>query len=210
MLYIKGKPLLAYIIDIVKSAGINEIVLIIGHGGENIRNYINTYYKKLNVKFVVQEKRQGTAHAIQQAEQYVTDDFLVLNGDVLFEPQLLNEMLHSHKPGCITMAAAHRNDPENYGALEIKDGRIVRIHEKSKNPPSNIINAGSYIFPKEIFEAIKQTKLSARGEYEITDSIQILFDKDICSNYVVSKHRFELSNPKDYQNASLWIDKYLK
>ena len=83
MLYIKGKPLLSYILDIVTSAGINEIVLIIGHGGENIRNYMDTYYKKLNVKFVIQEKRQGTAHAIQQAEKYISDDFLVLNGDVL-------------------------------------------------------------------------------------------------------------------------------
>ena len=51
---------------------------------------------------------------------------------------------------------------------------LIKLHEKAKNPPTNLANAGLYLFNPEIFEAIDNTELSQRGEYEVTDSIQLL------------------------------------
>ena len=61
--------------------------------------------------------------------------------------------------------------------FELEKGRIIRIHEKSKNPPSKKINAGIYLLPNRIFYAIENTFPSERNEYELTDSIQILIDE---------------------------------
>ena len=67
-------------------------------------------------------------------------------------------------------------DVSGLGVIEVKDGQVTRIFEKMADPPSHLANAGLYLFTRDIFKAIEKTAKSPRGEYEITDSIQILID----------------------------------
>ena len=66
-------------------------------------------------------------------------------------------------------------DPSAFGVVEIENGNIKSIVEKPKKEeaPSNLVNAGIYVFNKDIFEKIEKTEISERGEYEITDSVTL-------------------------------------
>jgi bifunctional UDP-N-acetylglucosamine pyrophosphorylase/glucosamine-1-phosphate N-acetyltransferase len=82
-------------------------------------------------------------------------------------------------------------DVSSFGVIDIKEGKIVRICEKTQNPPSHLANAGLYLFTPEIFEFIKKTSKSKRGEYEITDSLQLMIDN---------------GKPVSYHEIPAWLD----
>jgi glucose-1-phosphate thymidylyltransferase len=67
-------------------------------------------------------------------------------------------------------------DPERFGVANTEGGRIVKLVEKPKQPESNLAMAGVYFFRKQIWEVLPDLRPSARGEYEITDAIQLLID----------------------------------
>src|SRR5207249_3622696 len=78
------------------------------------------------------------------------------------------------------MAVAEVEDPAAFGVVELDGDRVVGLEEKPKAPKSKLINAGVYLFPKEIFGLIDRTPKSARGEFEITDTIRLLMaDQDV-------------------------------
>jgi len=94
-------------------------------------------------------------------------------------------------------------NPQEFGILKIENNHIVNIFEKNKNPPSNVANLGIYLLPKEIFEAVKQTPLSKRGEYELTDSIQILIDKGyIFKPVFIDEFWIDVGRISDYEKAN--------
>jgi UDP-N-acetylglucosamine diphosphorylase/glucosamine-1-phosphate N-acetyltransferase len=81
------------------------------------------------------------------------------------------------------------------GVIEVEKGKVTRIYEKSANPPTNMANAGLYLFTPDIFEAIEKTGKSPRDEYEITDSIQVLIDSSKTVSYLVINEWMDLSYP---------------
>ncbi|RLG17452.1 hypothetical protein DRN62_01175 [Nanoarchaeota archaeon] len=169
---VAGKPLLAWTIEALERYGIRDLIIVVGY----LRNMIKEYFGSgerygVNITYVTQKKLKGTAHALKAAEEHVNEDFLLVYGDVLFDPQVLGELLSEKRP---TVCAKEVSNPEKYGVLEVEGDKLVRIREKEPNPKSNLVNAGVYYLPKEIFRAIDETPLSPRGEYELTDSIQIL------------------------------------
>jgi UDP-N-acetylglucosamine diphosphorylase / glucose-1-phosphate thymidylyltransferase / UDP-N-acetylgalactosamine diphosphorylase / glucosamine-1-phosphate N-acetyltransferase / galactosamine-1-phosphate N-acetyltransferase len=207
MIELNCKPLLAYTIDILRNNGINNLVLIVGYKKKVIQDYFKTNYTDMKVQFVEQRQRLGTGHAVKQAEPYIKGEFMVANGDVLFENSLIKNLLSDHKTGEITITAEEVPDARPYGALIIKDDMITDIIEKSPNPPTNLINAGFYIFPKGTFRAIKQTKKSPRGEYELTDSVRFMINFGVITRpSYYNGARIELTSPADVPIA----EKYLK
>ncbi len=75
------------------------------------------------------------------------------------------------------LTLARVKDPERFGVPEIKNGRIVSVEEKPKNPKSSYAVSGMYLYDSHIFEAVKAIKPSRRGELEISDAHQYLIDK---------------------------------
>jgi len=69
-------------------------------------------------------------------------------------------------------------NPEKYGVLAAKDGKLIRIHEKPKEFVGDLINTGLYKFTPEIYNYLAQIKLSPRGEYELTDALTLLAQKE--------------------------------
>jgi len=203
LIKVAGKPLIDYILTSLREVGIEEVILIIGYLKEQIIDYLSD---QKNIKFVVQAEKKGTAHAVSLAEPYIKNDFLVLNGDVLFEKRAIANFLSEHRLGEIAILSKQVEDPRPYGVLLINDGKIIDIIEKPQNPPSNLISSGAYIFPKQIFDAIKQTRRSQRGEFEITDSIKLLINSGTTArpvNYIGM--RIELTQPFDIKRAEDWL-----
>ena len=162
------KTLIEHNLDKLRQLGLNQIALVIGYKGEMVRDVVGetvTYYE--------QKERLGTAHAFLQAKNFVDEPFFLgLNGDMFFTDPL--EDFTRLKPPAI--AVYHVEDASRYGRFEIKSGKVVSVKEKSADKAPGFINAGVYLFPKEIFEWIEKTPLSPRKEYEVTDTIQMMID----------------------------------
>jgi len=205
MIEIKNKPILEHIINNLRENGVKNIILVVGYKAEKIVDYFSDG-KKFGVKisYVKQERLDaGTADAVNYAKKLVKGNkFLMIYGDVIFEKDLIKEIVKKSEESGLVLAAKEVQNPENYGVLEIKDDRVIRIVEKSQNPPTNLANAGIYVLPKEIFNAIEQTKLSKRGEYEITDSIQILIDNGFeCKFLLVKGFWIDIGNKENLDFA---------
>jgi len=182
LLPIIGKPLLEHTIHSLKKIGIEEIIIVIGYLEEMIREYFEDGSKHgVNIEYVNQEVIEGTAAAIKLVENVVDKKpFLLQYGDVLVPSEAYPPLLKKYEEDSSSAIISVREveDPSKFGVLEVKGDNVLKIVEKPKpgTEPSNLVNAGIYVFTSEIFDAINQTGKSTRGEYEITDSMQILID----------------------------------
>jgi len=174
MLQIAGKPILEWNLLNAISAGIKEFVFVIGYKSEMVRDYFGDGEKwNISIEYVNQGKALGTAHAIGMVERFV-DDFIVLCGDTIFGSQDITNITKNE----ISIGLLEVENAEEYGIVETKEEKVIKIYEKMNEPFTNIINAGIYHFNKEIFNYIRKTDKSPRGEYEITDSINQLVQRE--------------------------------
>jgi len=177
LLPVSGKPVLRRVLEGLRANGINEALIVVGRRVDVVKDALSGVGLKL--EYVVQEKPQGTAHASSLAEEFVNgDDFLLVNGDVLVPENFYGKVIDTfHRSGENVISIARVEDASNYGLVEVKDGRAVRIIEKPEEQASGFVNAGIYAFTSELFKELKKTPISKRGEYELTDTIQRIIDK---------------------------------
>lgn len=183
MIPVAGKPILQYNIEALKEAGIDEIIMIVGYHQEVIKNYFQDG-EKLGVKmrYVTQNERLGTAHAIGTLAGSIKGTFVILNGDIIVDSQLIKDLITKYDANNARsiLTLIEVDDPSQFGVVELEGDKIVNLVEKPtlEEAPSNLINAGIYLFDENIFPAIEKTEKSPRGEYEITDSIKIQMKKE--------------------------------
>jgi UDP-N-acetylglucosamine diphosphorylase/glucosamine-1-phosphate N-acetyltransferase len=195
MLPIAGKPILEHLLVEAKAAGVKEFTFVVGYCGEQVRNYFGDGGKwGVSIAYSEQRKQLGTADAIRAAAGVIEENFLVVNGDVIVNHADLKKLMQSSGN---TMSVIEVKDPRGLGIVELAKGKVVNIHEKSKRPPTLWANTGVYLFTPEIFSAIEKTEKSPRGEYEITDSLQILADSKEGLYYVEIKSWLDLTYPWD-------------
>jgi len=187
MLPIANRPILEWNLLNAKAAGIKNFVFVIGYKSEMVRNHFQNG-KKWNIKieYVNQGKAQGTAHAIGMTEKFV-NDFIILCGDTIFGKQDIKNIIQKKN----SMGLVKVENPEEYGIVETQGKQIKKIYEKTPGPFTDVINAGIYHFNKKIFDFIKKTKKSPRGEYEITDSI----------NMMIKEHKIEGVQLKEWRDV---------
>ncbi|MCZ7361859.1 MAG: sugar phosphate nucleotidyltransferase [Candidatus Methanoperedens sp.] len=183
MLPLANRPLLEHIIVGLKAGGIREFLLVVGYHKEKIKEYFGDG-KNLGVKigYIEQKQQKGTADAIGIVRDSINERFLVANGDVLAGISDIKKILKNDAE--VVLAAKRVASPQEYGILNVSGKNVKRIVEKPREPESDLANAGIYIFSPSIFEAIDRTKPSVRGEYEITESIQMLIDSGKAAGYV--------------------------
>jgi len=175
---VAGRPIIAYAVDNLTRVGIHEIGVVVSpKTREEVAAALNGH-PSARFTFIMQEDPQGLAHAVKVARDWLGDDsFLMYLGDNLFENGIddLVKAFEKEKPSA-ALALVEVKDPRQFGVAVVENGRIVRLVEKPKEPPSNLAIAGVYAFTPEIHAMIEDLKPSARGEYEITDAIQKLID----------------------------------
>jgi len=151
MIEVANKPILEYVIEALKSAGIHDIILVVGYKRSRIADYFGSGEKwGVKIKYAVQEQQLGTAHALKQAEKFVeSDEFIVVSGDNIFDSKTV-EMLK--EPWMLAFKKS--DEPTKYGVIVMKSGVIEEILEKPKEVVSNLVNIGVYKFGKDIFKEI--------------------------------------------------------
>jgi UDP-N-acetylglucosamine diphosphorylase/glucosamine-1-phosphate N-acetyltransferase len=185
MLPLAGKPILEWNLLNARAADLKEFIFVVSYKSEMVREYFGDG-KKWNVKisYVNQGKAMGTAHAIGITETFV-HDFIVMCGDTIFGT---NDIKNIMKKG-VKIGLIHLENPTEYGIVELKGRHLVKIYEKMEQPFTNVVNAGIYHFDDSIFTYIHKTNKSSRGEYEITDSINMLVDHEPMDAIVLKEWR---------------------
>ncbi len=200
MLPIANKPIVEHLLIEMKRAGINDFIFIVGYHGETIREHFGNGERwGIKVEYATQRKQLGTAHALKLVERFIDDKFILANGDVLVRVQDIGKVLARDN---ITLSLIEAEDTRDLGVVEVVGDRIAGIYEKVARPPSNLANAGIYLLTEEIFPAIDKTRESPRGEYELTDSLQIMIDEGQALSWVKIDHWLDMSYPWDLLAAN--------
>ena len=200
MLPIANKPILEHLLIEAREAGIGEFIFIVGYCDEQVRNYFGRGEKwGVNIAYCEQRKQLGTADALRMVADMLDGKFLVVNGDVIVSREDIGRLLSN---GNNTISVIEVKDTRGLGMVELCEGKVVHIYEKTEKPPTRIANAGLYLFTPDIFTAISRTVKSPRGEYEITDSLQLLMEagQDISAQEI--KYWLDLSYPWDLLSAN--------
>jgi glucose-1-phosphate thymidylyltransferase len=166
-------PMIFYSIYGLKQAGITEILIITGrdHMGSVIELLGSGHEFGLEFTFKVQDQAGGIAQALGLAEHFVNEDrCVVVLGDNILEDNIapfVESFAKQEKGAKILLKEV--SDPQRFGVAELKDGKIISIEEKPKQPKSHFAVTGVYMYDSKVFDIIKILKPSARGELEITD-----------------------------------------
>ncbi len=175
LLPIAGRPLVAHVLERA-APFVDRFVVVVGYEGERIRETLGSEVESVPIEFVEQPEQVGTADAVAMAAESVDGSFLVLNGDVLVEAEAIERIAGADAPALL---GTRVENPSEYGVLSVTDGRLTDIVEKPDDPPSDLVNAGVYLFDTALAEAVQAVDESERGEFELTDAIQARIDAGV-------------------------------
>ncbi len=183
LLPIGGKSLLERILNSLVESGIGDIVLLVRFQASKIREKIgNGSEFGCRISYVNQKRLGGTADAVRACRDRVRREsrFLVIYADNYYEDDAVRTFVKkSSRTTGMALATAEAEDPSPFGRVTVKQGRVVRIMEKTRDHRPGLVNAGLYALDNSIFEAIDRTHLSKRGELELTDSLKIIIEQGI-------------------------------
>jgi bifunctional UDP-N-acetylglucosamine pyrophosphorylase/glucosamine-1-phosphate N-acetyltransferase len=201
MIPVANKPLLEWTVDALRSI-VNEVLIVVRKDQADILDYFADTPK---VRFVFQGQAKGTAHAIQCCEQYITDKFMVLNGDDLRSEEDLEKL---SKLDGMWQGVFYSDHPEDFGVVKIENGLVKGTLEKPKSPESNIISTGVFLFDKRLFDYIRKIKPTERGEYELPDAVNLMIKDGIEFRPFVLSEYVGISYPWNILDANkMMLDK---
>jgi glucose-1-phosphate thymidylyltransferase len=179
---VANKPVLFYGIEALVEAGIRDIGIVVGDTQAEIRAAVGDGSRwNASITYIEQDAPRGLAHAVLISEPFIArEPFVMYLGDNLLNKGIVPfvEQFVLNQPAAQILLTPVP-DPEMFGVAELKDGNVVRLVEKPKNPVSNLALVGVYMFGPEIFDSVKRIKPSFRNELEITDAIQDLIDRGL-------------------------------
>jgi len=174
-----NKPILFYAIEELVASDVTDLGVVIGETGDQIRAALGDGSRfGARITYIEQAAPLGIAHAVQTAQPYLGDaPFVLFLGDNFvrggIEPYV--ERFRAGGPDAMLLLA-HVDRPQDFGVALFEHERLVRVVEKPADPPSDLAITGIYFFRQPVFDAIGRIAPSARGELEITDTVQRLID----------------------------------
>lgn len=176
LLPIAGKPILGYILDQVICWGASKVSIIHGYLGNQIKSYVKDNYD-ISVDFRLQEKQYGLGHAVYLGIDEADEDILVILGDTILETDVTSVI--SKKVTAVGVKEV--SNPLKFGVVVVQDGKVIKLVEKPRIPPSNLALVGIYYIRNAniLKRAIKKTMddgIMVKGEYQMTDALQLLLE----------------------------------
>lgn len=198
MLLIMWKPILEHNMEKI-APYIDEFIIIVKYKKEHIQNFFWNNYLGVPITYHEQSDKKWTAAAIQDIKVENTD-ILILNWDSIFDAQDLSTIIQSPGYGALVQEVS---DPSKYWIF-IKDtnGFVSKIVEKPETFVGNLANLWVYKFNSSIIDISNNIPLSSRGEYEITDSINIFLQQETFTLHPIKWNFIDIWYPWDILDAN--------
>ena len=192
MLPVSNKPVLEYVFDAVKNSGINEVIIVVGYKKEVIMEYFKDY-SDVGIRYVVQDKQLGTAHALLQAKNHINGTFIVLSGDNIIDQNSISNLINDKSEHSILIKKHHH--PSKYGVVSAEKNILKEIVEKPKEERDRFISTGIYKLSGSIFDKLEE--LTSQGIYALTSIIQSIVDQGEKVNTVTAGLWMDIVYPWD-------------
>lgn len=206
MVEVNGKPLLGHVFDRLIELDAEELIVVVGYLKENIISHFGDEYRGTPITYAHQREQKGLAHALLTVEDYIDDDFMLMLGDNIFEANLqdvVNRQQEHRTDAAFLVEEVPWEEASRYGVCDTNGrGEIVNVVEKPDDPPSNLVMTGFYTFTPAIFHACHLTQPSGRGEYELSDAIDLLIESGRTIDAIrMEGWRIDVGYPEDRKKA---------
>ena len=210
LIEVGGKPVLEHCLEALKGSGLTEIIVVTHYMSDAIRRHFGDGHRLgLRIEYIEQSETLGTGNAVSVVEQIINGDFVLVYGDLLLTSSAIRKVIQTYKSEkpVAAMGVVPVERPENYGIIELGSGNTIKgIIEKPARgeEPSHLANAGIYLLSKEIFENLRRTKASIRGESELTDALSLLIKEEeaVVAAEISKGDWIDIGNPWDLLEAN--------
>jgi glucose-1-phosphate thymidylyltransferase len=174
LLEVAGKPIIGHIMDRLLLARPDEVIVVVGAQGDQVRHYLTSEYR-CPFRFVQQTNPKGLGDAVYRAKDVFTGEpILILLGDTIVDLDMSKMVGRDNVIGVQEVA-----DPRRFGVVELKNGYVSRFVEKPDRPRSNLAIVGVYFFRDSgrLFSALDRLIARGRttkGEFQLTDALQLM------------------------------------
>ena len=212
-----NKPMIGHIVDTLKASGVERIVVVVGHGAESVKEYLQD-----SVEYAIQQPQLGTGHAVMQASvlEGLDGDTIVVNGDgPCIQKETIQKVFESNRDAACTVLTSVLPDGERYGRIiRNAQGMVEKIVEAKDCSEEELevkeINTGIFCFNnKALFEGLKEiTNSNAQQEYYLTDLVEIFNKKDLCVNAMIvddPKEAMGVNDRVDLAKANAWMKRHV-
>lgn len=178
LLNVGGKPMLGHILDKLLEEGVHKSTFVIGHLGDQIKDYVIKSYPSIKADFIQQNKMEGLGHAIYTAIPTFDDkEIFIILGDTVFDVYL-KDVFKSKQS---SLGVKKVDDPSRFGVAVLENGYIKKLVEKPTTPVSNLALVGLYYIAnsdalvKSLNNLVKKD-IRTKGELQLTDALQMMLD----------------------------------
>jgi glucose-1-phosphate thymidylyltransferase len=206
MVEVAGKPILTHCFEQLVELGADELVVVVGYLKERIIEHYGDEFEEIPITYTHQREQKGLAHALLSVEEYIDDDFMLMLGDNIFQANLddvVQRQNEERADAAFLVEEVDWEDASRYGVCDTnKYGEITDVVEKPTDPPSNLVMTGFYTFTPAIFHACHLVQPSNRGEYEISEAIDLLIQSGRTIDAIgLNGWRIDVGYPEDRDEA---------
>jgi glucose-1-phosphate thymidylyltransferase long form len=203
---VDGRPILSHCFDRLIELDADELIVVVGYKKEKLIEYYGDEYEGVPITYSHQREPQGLAHALLTVEEHVDDDFMLMLGDNIFEANLadvVNRQQEDRADAAFLVEEVPWEEASRYGVCDTNDyGEIIEVIEKPDEPPTNLVMTGFYTFTPAIFHACHLVQPSDRGEYELSDAIDLLIQSGRTIDAIrMDGWRIDVGYPEDREEA---------
>jgi len=155
LLLVGGRPIVEWVLRWLEREGCDPVVLCLGHRAAAVQEFVRSLSSGLRFRFSVEPEPLGTAGAVKWALPMLDDQFLVVNGDTLFDTRIAPLVqIHQQRRVEVTMALTEVLDRSRFGSVEIDaECNVRRFGEKRPEGGRGLINSGVYLMSKRVIES---------------------------------------------------------
>ncbi len=178
LLNVGGKPMLGHILDKLLEEKVHKATFVIGHLGNQIKDYVESEYPSIKADFIEQKKMEGLGHAIYTAIPTFDDkEIFIILGDTVFDVYLKDVFKNKQS----ALGVKKVDDPARFGVAVLENGFIKKLVEKPTTPISNLALVGLYYIANsdvliKSLNKLVEKDIRTKGELQLTDALQMMLD----------------------------------
>jgi glucose-1-phosphate thymidylyltransferase len=210
LLDVYDEPMIFHPIRTLARAGVADIVVVTGDEITQFKRLLGDGSALgVSIDYAYQQGERGIADALGKAEHFVKgSNVVVILGDNIFQEDItpyVKAFEAQEKGAKILLKRVSSEDTKRFGVAEVQDGKIVRIEEKPKDPKSNLVVSGCYMFDGRVFDFIRLLVPSARQELEVTDLNNIYVEEGTMTYEILTGWWTDAGTPASKLKASILV-----